>query len=51
MGQEHEIRSAEILLGNDPSDYLLADRRYDCDTFKKTLHERGIEAVIRGKKN
>jgi transposase len=49
--QEHEIRSAEILLGNDSSDYLLADRGYDCDAFRKTLRDRGIEPVILGKKN
>lgn len=50
-GQEHEIKSAVILLGNDNSNYLLADRGYDCDTFRKTLKSRGIEPVIPGKRN
>jgi transposase len=50
-GQEHEIKSAEILLGNVSSDYLLADRGYDCDAFRKKLQERGTEPVIPGKKN
>ncbi len=50
-GQEHEIRSAEALLGDEVSDYLLADRGYDCDALRKVLTERGTQSVIPGKKN
>lgn len=50
-GQEHEIRSAEALLANDISDYLLADRGYDCNDLRKTLSARGTTSVIPGKKN
>ena len=50
-GQEHEINSAETLLGDEVSDYLLADRGYDCDALREKLIERGTESVIPGKKN
>ncbi len=50
-GQEHEIKSAELLLGEERSDYLLADRGYDCDAFREALQKRGTEPVIPGKKN
>ena len=50
-GQEHEIKSAQILLGKESSDYLLADRGYDCEAFRAILQERGTEPVIPGKKN
>ena len=50
-GQEHEINSAEILLGDEKSDYLLADRGYDCDALREILTKRGTEPVIPGKKN
>lgn len=50
-GQEHDIKSAEKLLRDDVSDYLLADRGYDCDAFRETLVKRGTEPVIPGKKN
>ena len=49
-GQEHEINSAETLLGDEVSDYLLADRGYDCDSLRAKLAERGTESVIPGKK-
>lgn len=41
-GQEHEIKSAELLLGEERSDYLLADRGYDCDAFREALQKRKI---------
>ena len=50
-GQTHEIKIATPLLGNIQSDYLLADRAYDCDEFRYTLQERGTQAVIPSKKN
>lgn len=50
-GQEHEINSAEVLLGDDVSDYLLADRGYDCDALREKLTVRGTEPVIPGKRN
>jgi len=50
-GQEHEINSAESLLGDELSDYLLADRGYDSDIFRAILQLRGTEPVIPGKRN
>jgi transposase len=50
-GQEHEINQAEGLLADERSDYLLADRGYDCNALRQTLSERDTEAVIPGKKN
>ena len=50
-GQAHEIRSAESLLRDEHSDYLLADRGYDSDDFREVLKARGTEAVIPGKRN
>jgi transposase len=46
---EHEIKSAEKLLNGESSDYLLADRGYDCGAFRKILQERDL--FIPGKKN
>lgn len=50
-GQEHDIKSAEKLVADDVSDYLLADRGYDCDEFREVLIARGTQPVIPGKKN
>lgn len=50
-GNEHDIKSAEALLGAENSEYLLADRGYDSDALRDKLQERGTEAVIPGKKN
>lgn len=50
-GEAHEIKTAEELLGEEKSDYLLADRAYDSDDFRNILKVRGTEAVIPGKKN
>lgn len=50
-GNKHDIKSAEALLGTENSEYLLADRGYDSDTFRDKLQERGTEAVIPGKRN
>ncbi len=50
-GQESEINSAIDLVGDDISDYLLADRGYDCDAFREKLNGKGIVPVIPGRKN
>ena len=50
-GQEHEIKTAKALLGNEVSEYLLADKAYDCNHFRDELEKRGTEAVIPSKKN
>lgn len=50
-GQSHEINAAEQLLGELTSDYLLADRAYDCNHFRNILQKRGTIAVIPSKKN
>ena len=50
-GQVHEINVAKPLLEDLHSDYLLADRAYDCNDFRDELSARGTTAVIPGKKN
>lgn len=50
-GQTQEITVVDELLDYAGNDYLLADRAYDSDDFRKRLQERNIEPVIPGKKN
>lgn len=50
-GQKQEGPFAEELLGDEVSQYLLADRGYDCDPFREKLRARGTIPVIPGKKN
>ncbi len=50
-GQEHEIKTAKELLGDEVSEYLLADKAYDCNDFRNELEARGTEAVIPSRKN
>ncbi|WP_371923143.1 transposase [Legionella sp. 27cVA30] len=38
-------------MGEDKSEYLLADRAYDSNEFREELAKRGVEAVIPSKKN
>ncbi|HAT7955662.1 TPA: IS5 family transposase, partial [Legionella pneumophila] len=50
-GQDSEIKSAQELLGDELSEYLLADKAYDSNEFRQELKNRGITAVIPSKKN
>lgn len=50
-GQAHEMKFAEKLLGDEPCDFLLADKGYDSNDFRKKLNEQGICPVIPGKRN
>ena len=50
-GQKQEISFSEALLGEEISEYLLADRGYDSDPFREKLRGRGTIPVIPGKKN
>lgn len=50
-GQEHDMKQAEALVGDDECEMLLADRGYDSDDFRKALQNKGIQPVIPGKKN
>jgi transposase len=50
-GQEHDMKQAETLAGDDECEMLLADRGYDSDDFRKVLQDKGIQPVIPGKKN
>lgn len=50
-GQEHEIKTAATLLGEEISEYLLADKAYDSNDFRAELEKRGTIAVIPSKKN
>lgn len=34
-GQAHEVKFAEALLGKEPCNFLLADKGYDCNDFRK----------------
>jgi transposase len=50
-GERNDITQAQSLLGAGNCDWMIADRGYDCDAFRKTLKECGIEPVIPGRKN
>jgi transposase len=50
-GQKQEIKTATNLLGEETSEYLLADKAYDSNAFREELKNRGTVAVIPGKKN
>ena len=49
-GQASEIKQVEQLVGKENCSYLLADRGYDCDAFRKDLTSKGITPVIPGRK-
>jgi len=49
-GQASDIGQAQVLMGSDACDYLLADRGYDSDLFRQFLQEKQITPVIPGKK-
>lgn len=50
-GERQECTQANALIGEDHSDYLLADRAYDQDELRDNLHLQGTTPVIPGKKN
>ena len=50
-GQVHESQVAEHLFAQQRCDYLLADKAYDIDQFRKNLRDHGVEAVIPSKRN
>ena len=50
-GQQSDIGQAEALVENGSCEFLLADRGYDSDHFRKMLAKRGIAPVIPGRKN
>jgi transposase len=50
-GQKQEMSFAHTLLGEEYSEYLLADRGYDSDLFRAMVRSRGTIPVIPGKKN
>ena len=50
-GQASVIKQAEHLIGKEKCDFLLADRGYDCNYFRKMLTDKGITPVIPGRKH
>ncbi len=50
-GQENQIKTARELLGDELSEYLLADKAYDSNELREELKNRGTIAVIPSKKN
>lgn len=50
-GQRQEGPLAETLINKEISDYLIADRGYENDSFRQKLREQNIIPVIPGKKN
>ena len=50
-GQASEKKQAEQLIGKEKCEFLLADRGYDCDSFRKILIDKGILPVIPGRKH
>ena len=45
-GQRNDITQAEELIENFTSDYVIADKGYDAETFVLKLRERNSEVVI-----
>jgi transposase len=50
-GQTQEITVATLLVNNEFSQYLLADRGYDSNDFRNNIKDNGIQPVIPSKKN
>jgi transposase len=50
-GQVHESQVAHEILAKEDCECFLADKAYDIDSFRQTLAEKGIKAVIPSKKN
>ena len=50
-GQVHESQVAHAILAEETCESLLADKAYDIDSFRETLEQKGIKAVIPSKKN
>ena len=45
-GQRHDITQADVLLADYESDYVIADRSYDADSFRQAIEARGAKPVI-----
>ena len=45
-GQAHDITQAATLLAEHQTDYVIADKAYDADSFLDQITARGAEAVI-----
>jgi transposase len=50
-GQSSDIGQAEVLVGEEWFQSLLADKRYDSNTFREFLQNREIVSIVPGKKN
>lgn len=50
-GKSSEIKQVQELIGDEQCEFLLADRGYDSDDFRKSLVENDITPVIPGRKN
>ena len=50
-GQRSEIVGVPDLIGGLAFDALMADKAFDADHLRQTLHERGAKAVIPAKRN
>ena len=50
-GQAHDITQAEALTAQVRPGAVLADKGYDSDAFRQSLHSRAITAVIPPKSN
>lgn len=50
-GQASDIGQAEVLVGEELCECLLADKGYDSNAFRDFLESRGIVPIIPGKKN
>ena len=50
-GQSSDIGQAEVLVGKELCQNLLADKGYDSSTFREFLQNKGIVPIVPGKKN
>ena len=50
-GQNHDITQADQLIDGMDSEYVIADKGYDSDEFRKTIANSGSVAVIPSRSN
>lgn len=50
-GQVHESQVAHDIFADEDCEFFLADKAYDMDIFRQSLHKKGITSVIPSKRN
>lgn len=50
-GQRHDITQADTLVADYKAEFVIADKSYDADDFRRTIRESGAEPVIPSRSN